>query len=160
MKHLIFIFLVFFWLPAFAQDETVKDTISLNYQLEGVTINGKATWKKGDTILLENLIFRGGTSFLEVSSKPLLDELLTVMINNPMLKIEIQGHICCYPERTHSLSKERAKVVYDYLLDNGIKRSRIRYKDYGGRSPIYPIPEQTNEQRNANRRVEIEVLED
>jgi outer membrane protein OmpA-like peptidoglycan-associated protein len=142
-----------------AQTETEKDTISLNYQLEGVTINGKATWKKGDKILLQNLIFRGGTSFLEVSSKPLLDELLRVMQDNPNLKIEIQGHVCCYPDRTHPLSKERAQVVYEYLLDNGIKRPRIRYKDFGGRKPIYHIPEQTNEERNANRRVEIEVLE-
>ncbi|MDV6170076.1 OmpA family protein [Flavobacterium sp. DG1-102-2] len=159
MKQLLFIFIVLFRLSAPAQDQVVKDTISLIYQLDGVTINGHTTWKKGDKIVLGNLIFKGNTSFLEVSSKPLLDELLTVMINNPKLKVEIQGHICCYPDRTHPISKERAQVVYEYLLDNGIKRSRIRYKDFGGRNPIYPIPEQTNEQRNANRRVEIEVLE-
>jgi len=159
MKRLLFILFLLSGFFATAQKETEKDTISLNFQLEGVTINGKVTWKKGDKILLQKLIFRGGTSFLEVSSKPLLNELLRVMQDNPNLKIEIQGHVCCYPDRTHSLSKERAQVVYEYLLDNGIKRARLRYKDFGGRNPVYPIPEQNNEERNANRRVEIEVLE-
>jgi len=158
MRLSILMFLLFSGITAKAQ-EAKKDSITLMYQLEGVTINGKVTWKKGDRILLENLIFKGGTSFLEVSSKPLLDELLYIMQENPKLKIEIQGHICCYPDRTFRLSKERAQVVCEYLEDNGISKSRLRYKDFGGRKPIYPIPEQNEEQRIANRRVEIKVLE-
>jgi len=158
MKPAILIFLLFLGFILKAQ-EADKDSIIVMYQLEGVTINGKVTWKKGDKILLENLIFRGGTSFLEVTSKSLVDALLYIMQENPKLKIEIQGHICCYPDRTYQLSKERAQVVCEYLEDNGISKSRLRYKDFGGRKPIYPIPEQNEEQRIANRRVEIKVLE-
>lgn len=144
-----------FSLAATAQDNT-PDAISQQYTLQELTI---VNLKKGDKIGLENLIFVGGTTTLEKTSEPVLVQLLQVMQDNPSLKIEIQGHVCCYPDRKHKLSKERAKRVYDYLKGNAIDTKRISYKDFGGREPIYPIPEETNDQRNANRRVEILVLE-
>jgi flagellar motor protein MotB len=35
----------------------------------------------------------------------------------------------------------------------------MRHKDFGGKSPIYPMPEKNEQERIANRRVEIEVLD-
>lgn len=154
MKQLFLIVLLISGVVATAQEDT--EVVAQQYNLQELTI---VKLKKGDKILLENLIFRGGTSFLEKESKPLLEELLEVMKNNPRLKIEIQGHVCCYPNRTNKLSKERAKVVYEYLIDNGIPKSRMRYKDFGGKRPIYAMPEKNEQERIANRRVEIEVLE-
>jgi outer membrane protein OmpA-like peptidoglycan-associated protein len=118
MKQLVLILLLVSGVVATAQQGD-PEVVSQQYNLQELTI---VKLKKGDRILLENLIFRGGTSFLEKESKPLLEELLEVMQNNPRLKIEIQGHVCCYPNRTNKLSKERAKVVYEYLIDNGIPK--------------------------------------
>lgn len=153
MKQLLLIVLLISGIVATAQEDI--EVVTQQYNLQELTI---VKLKKGDKILLENLIFRGGTAFLEKESKPLLEELLEVMKNNPRLRIEIQGHVCCYPNRTNKLSKERAKTVYEYLIDNGIPKSRMRYKDFGGKKPIYPMPEKNEQERIANRRVEIEVV--
>ena len=84
---------------------------------------------------------------------------------NPQLKIEIAGHIN-YPNSPPveqdswywQLSVARAKLVYDYLLENNIDSSRIKYAGYGNTQMRYP--KATSEQEQAlNRRVEIRVLE-
>ena len=53
------------------------------------------TSKKGDKLLLKNLNFYGGTATVTTESKPLLEELVQILKDNPNLKIDIQGHICC-----------------------------------------------------------------
>ncbi|MEG1267539.1 MAG: OmpA family protein, partial [Myroides sp.] len=54
------------------------------------------TAKVGEKINLRNLNFNGGTAVFKSHSYPVLKELLQTMRSNPNLKIEIQGHICCY----------------------------------------------------------------
>lgn len=87
-------------------------------------------------------------------------ELLQVLIENPKLKIEIHGHICCQPNEPNELiSRARAEAVYYYLIKNGINRDRLQYKSFGSSQPIYPIPEKNDFERDENRRVEILILE-
>ncbi|RYJ42352.1 OmpA family protein [Flavobacterium beibuense] len=112
----------------------------------------------GDKFKLDNLNFYGGTAELLPESRPVLAGLLKVMKENPNLKIEIQGHVCCNLNKDHPLSKERAITVYTYLQVHGIDTSRISYKNFGGSSPIYKIPEMTEMEKTANRRVEIEII--
>ena len=95
-------------------------------------------------------------------SQPVLYELLCAMQENPSLKIEIQGHICCQTEGDNDLtylSTQRAKIIYNYLVRKKIDRKRLSYKGYGNTQPIYPIPEKNEEERDANRRVEILIVE-
>lgn len=122
--------------------------------------------KVGSNIILKNLNFIGGRHLLLKESIPILHELLDVMQANPQLNIEIQGHICCMPGRqdgvdmdygTPNLSVNRAKVVYEYLLQNGIDSSRISYKGFGHQYPL-AWPEDTELNRSTNRRVEIKIL--
>jgi outer membrane protein OmpA-like peptidoglycan-associated protein len=91
-------------------------------------------------------------------SKPVLDELLKIMKENPKLKIQIQGHVCCMPETTAKISEKRAKTVYNFLIKNRINKNRLSYTSFGNTRPIHPIPEQSEEERIANRRVEIEIV--
>ncbi len=116
--------------------------------------------KAGEKINLRNLNFNGGTAIFKSHSYPVLKELVQTMRSNPNLKIEIQGHICCYAESdSKDVSAKRALAVYNYLIKSGIDRKRLKYKSFGGSQPIYAIPEQNEEQREANRRVEILILE-
>lgn len=116
--------------------------------------------KVGEKINLRNLNFNGGTAVFKSHSYPVLKELLQTMRSNPNLKIEIQGHICCYTESNdHDVSGKRALAVYNYLVKSGIDKKRLKYKSFGGSKPIYAIPEQNEEEREANRRVEILILE-
>ena len=98
-----------------------------------------------------------------------LQKLLKTLKDNPKLKVEIQGHVCCtnngedgvdadYDTREPKLSENRAKAIYEYLIDKGIAKSRLTYKGYGRSKPKEPI-EDTPEKEQANRRVEILILE-
>lgn len=154
MNRLVLVLLLVCGFAATAQEE-VDTEILLNYNLAEITINGKV----GDKIRLENLNFIGGSDKLLPESLPVLEELLQVMIDNPKLKIQIQGHVCCYIKDPSDISRKRAKAIYKYLIENGIKKRRLSFKSFDGKKPLFNIPEETEEEKAANRRVEIEIIE-
>lgn len=115
--------------------------------------------KKGSRIILKNLKFERNSGRVEPGSSNVLSNLVEAMQNNPKLKIDIQGHICCNPEDTKNLGVLRAKTIYNYLVSSGIDKGRLSYQSLGSSRPIYPIPEQNGFEAEANRRVEIEIIE-
>ena len=123
--------------------------------------------KKGSSIALRNINFEPARHVFLPEAYPPLEELLEIMNTNPALVIEIGGHICCttgdgdaidVDTKTFNLSHERAKAVYSYLLSHGIKGERLSYKGYAHSNPIFPYPENNEEERIANRRVEIKII--
>ena len=118
---------------------------------------------KGKKIILKGLNFYNNSGEVLPESKPVLEELLTIMNKYPDLKIEIQGHICCQSieaaNKIEDIAKVRAFAVYVFLKDNGINKDRLSYTSFKSSKPIYPIPEKNEEQRIANRRVEIMIVE-
>jgi len=115
--------------------------------------------KKGDKIILQNIIFYYDSPLLLPESAPMLDKLVYLLTINGNLKIDIQGHKCCSPSDVTNLSGDRAKSVYQYLVNHGVDKRRLSHQGFGTTKPIYTIPEKTEAQREANRRVEIEILE-
>jgi outer membrane protein OmpA-like peptidoglycan-associated protein len=82
------------------------------------------------------------------------------MEENPKLKIEIQGHICCQMNGDiNNVSTARSRAIYNYLIRSKIDRKRMTFKGYGTSKPIHPIPEKTEQEENENRRVEILIVE-
>jgi outer membrane protein OmpA-like peptidoglycan-associated protein len=59
--------------------------------------------------------------------------LVEYLIENPNVKVEIGGHTDSRNEADVNLelSTRRAKVVYDYVIKQGIKADRLTYKGYG-----------------------------
>ena len=112
----------------------------------------------GEKLRLDNLNFYGNTGKPLPHSMPVLSELLQIMTDNPKLEIEIQGHICCDPRNTKGVDEMRVKTVYEFLVKNGVSEDRLHYRTFGTTRPLYPLPEQNEQQRVANRRVEIEIL--
>ena len=119
--------------------------------------------KKGDKLILENLYFFNNSGQIVPKSIPVLEELLEILKENEFLKIEIQGHICCQSlesaEKIEDIALVRALAVYSYLIEKGIDKNRLNYKSFKSTQPIFSIPERNEEERNANRRVEILILE-
>jgi outer membrane protein OmpA-like peptidoglycan-associated protein len=119
---------------------------------------------RGDVITIDGIEFVPGESALMEYSKPALMTLLNLLEENPDLKIEVQGHICCSKQfegldkstGKYNLSEMRAKSVYDILINNGISKKRLSYKGYGNSRPLYPENNPENMQRN--RRVSIQVI--
>lgn len=157
------------------QTQKVERTISPAKALSKNTSSANSTTglgslkdlKEGETLTIEGLSFIPGRHILMKQSIPVLEELLATLKENSQLKIEIQGHICCMPgdedgmdldTKEMSLSENRAKLVFNYLVRNGIDESRLTYKGYGHTQPKVK-PERTPEEEQMNRRVEIKVLE-
>ena len=144
---------------SFNQDENRKVRIFYKIPLSNSFSEKVKNSKVGELLNLKGLNFYNMSDVILPDSKPILDELLQIMSNNPTLKIEIQGHICCNPSEIEDISLKRAKTVYNFLLSNGISADRISYKGFASTRPIYPLPEKNEEERVANRRVEILILE-
>lgn len=116
--------------------------------------------KTGDYITLDNIQFFNMSPRILPKSKSILYELLCALQDNPKLRIEIQGHICCQTEGDiNNLSVTRARAIYNYLVANKINRKRLSFRGFGVTKPIHPIPEQNEQQQNENRRVEVMIVE-
>ncbi len=120
----------------------------------------------GSQIVIENILFVGGTAYFKPESKSALEKLLETMENYQNLEIEIQGHICCQVNgadgydiinKNYHLSINRAKAVYDYLVSAGINSDRMTYKGFGSSNKRFPF-ERNEKEEDMNRRVEIKIL--
>jgi outer membrane protein OmpA-like peptidoglycan-associated protein len=115
--------------------------------------------KEGDKILLENLLFRTGYSYLVQDSKVVLDKIAEILAKRTDIYFTIEGHVCCTEgardamdrkTKKRNLSLARAKYIYDYLAKKGVKRYRMKYVGMRRKAPLGGEPE-------LNRRVEILV---
>ncbi len=113
----------------------------------------------GQKIVLPNMNFYENTFGIMPASRPRLYELLEVMRANPDIKIKIQGHVCCMTADRKNLSRDRAKAIVLFLTSQGIERSRMTFEGFGVSQPLYPIPEKSDAEREANRRVEVLIVE-
>jgi len=112
----------------------------------------------GDKIKLKDMNFYNNMDVILPTSRPVLEELLAILKSRPTLKIQIQGHVCCQKEEPTKISEKRAIAVYNYLIRNGIDATRLSYASFGASNPIYPLPEKSEAEKVANRRVEIEII--
>jgi len=118
--------------------------------------------KVGETIDLK-IYFEGSSSAIKKTSAPELINLLNFMKDNPSRKIKITGHIYDPKAPTEkdafdvsvqdrNLSKNRAKKVYTFLINNGIASDRLSYEGMAAKFPRGVSPED-------DRRVEIQIVE-
>jgi outer membrane protein OmpA-like peptidoglycan-associated protein len=145
-----------------ARLETPKDSTpetQANKKLEDL--------KAGESLTIAGLSFVPGRHMILNSSAPALQKLLQTLKANPKMKVEIQGHVCCTDNgedgidldtRQKKLSENRAKAIYDYLVEKGIDPKRLTYKGYARTKPKEPV-EDSPKKEQANRRVEIMVVE-
>ncbi len=116
--------------------------------------------KAGETIKLPNIYFYNNSARIVPSSQSTLNDLLCAMEENPNLKIEIQGHICCQTVYDiNDVSTARAKAIYNFLIRFKINRNRMSFKGFGTSKPVHKIPERSETEANENRRVEILIVE-
>jgi outer membrane protein OmpA-like peptidoglycan-associated protein len=122
----------------------------LNIGLKKITSN--------QSVVLENIFFDVNQSTLKSESKAGLNMLLTFLLKNPSLKVEIGGHTDSdgSVELNQKLSKDRAETVYNWLIQKGIDASRLTFKGYGPNKPL--VPNDTPENKAKNRRTEFTIL--
>lgn len=123
------------------------------------------TLQKDEKIAIDNLYFYGNEAFLLPASQKTLPKVLKFFQQNRDRKFEIGGHINApfkslkqLSEFEVTLAQRRAKMLYEYLVENGIDSESISHKGYGNSQMIYPKTKKESEMR-WNRRVEIKVIE-
>ncbi len=112
----------------------------------------------GYTVELKNIFFDVNKWDLKIESKAELEKLIVFLNKNPNLKIELGGHTDNSGDKKFNvtLSANRAKAVYDYLIANGkISASRLSYRGYADTKP--KVPNDTPENKAKNRRTEFKV---
>jgi outer membrane protein OmpA-like peptidoglycan-associated protein len=109
--------------------------------------------------IADKVQFEFGSAALLEASFPLLDDVATVMVDNEQIELlQVEGHTDDVggDSANKKLSQQRADSVKKYLSTKGVQSKRLVAKGFGEEKPL--IPEQTAEARDANRRVEFNIL--
>lgn len=108
---------------------------------------------------ISNVSFDPGSSNLTSGSRPVLDQLVTLLIAYPTMRIRISGHTDNTGRSSVNLriSRERAERVAEYLTRAGIEPGRLVAQGYGDSQPI--ADNSTDAGRAANRRIGISYID-
>ncbi|WP_188360911.1 OmpA family protein [Flavobacterium orientale] len=112
-------------------------------------------------IQLENIYFDLNKWDIKTQAASTLDVLVDIMKKYPRMEVELGAHTDSRASDAYNLrlSQNRATATLEYLVANGISRSRMRSKGYGERVPLIPCGDNCNEEQHAiNRRVEFIIL--
>jgi len=111
----------------------------------------------GNSVVLRNVFFKTDSYELLPESKAELNTLTDFLKNNPTIHIELEGHTDNMGSEAYNLnlSQARAKEVFNYLADKGIKQTRMSYKGFGYSKPI--STNDTEEGKALNRRTEFRI---
>jgi outer membrane protein OmpA-like peptidoglycan-associated protein len=117
----------------------------------------KKEYYLGQVIIMRNLNFERGKVTMLPGSQNSLNDLVGTLRLNPSYNVEISGHTDDKgdPQKNQILSKNRAEVIYNYLLSSGIKRERLTFRGYGQSRPI--ALNKTTEGRQKNERIQFRI---
>ena len=113
----------------------------------------------GDKITLDNILFKTGYSYIIEESVPVLEKIADALRERDDIYFTIQGHVCCTKNARdavdrktgkRNLSLARAKYIYDYLIEKGVKRTRMRYVGLKNKFPL-------GKAKRYDKRVEIKI---
>jgi outer membrane protein OmpA-like peptidoglycan-associated protein len=136
--------------------------------------------KKGDIVVMYDLFFYKDAAIIRPESRSEVGLLVDMMKENLKYKIRLHGHtngggsgkiIMVGADKNFfslsgskdgfgsamKLSQERADIVKEYLLAQGISEDRIETKAWAGKKPLYDVEHALAQ---SNVRVEVEILED
>ena len=106
-------------------------------------------------ILRGDDVFEPNEATFTSLAKILLDEIADYIINQPESKWKIEGYMDNQGSASllKKLSYNRAKAVYDYLIEQGLSPDQFTVSGLGSANPI--STNDTEEGRSSNRRVLI-----
>jgi len=115
--------------------------------------------KAGKETVLNNIFFDTDQYVLKPKSKTELEKVIRFLKENPDIRIRINGHTddVGTEEYNEQLSLNRAKAVYEYLIETSISSGRLDYKGFGETKPIAANDSEINRQKN--RRIAFEIIQ-
>jgi len=114
-------------------------------------------------LYVENIFFDFDRSNLRTKSRSDLDDLATLMQDNPDYKVELSAHTDAKGSLDYNtaLSQRRSNAAKDYLIGRGISADRITTSEFGETSPIAKNDingQDSPSGRQFNRRVVVTVM--
>ncbi len=148
----------------------IQDTLECYCKQNNITINELTNkpkevyetdlnkLKQGLTVVLENVNFEFNSYSVLNSSEVILNILLKYLNNNPAMRISIEGHTDDIGNDDYNLelSVNRARSVYNWLINKGIDSNRLSFTGFGKSHPLYNDTEDIY--RALNRRVEVKII--
>jgi outer membrane protein OmpA-like peptidoglycan-associated protein len=159
--------------PTSEQAELIGNFYMVNFDM--------VRYQRGDVNILYNIFFYNDAAIMLPESKYELNQMLEMMQDNPAMKIVLHGHtngnshgqiITMGPSKdffkltkdvksslgsSKELSNQRALVIREWLLFNGIEANRVDVKPWGGKKMLH---DKNSVHAKKNIRVEVEVVED
>jgi outer membrane protein OmpA-like peptidoglycan-associated protein len=146
------------------------DVTKTGYTYFNATLDIQTTGRETKNIVLDvlttktkmvfnNITFETNSAELNTESYAELNRLLNFLERNPDIKIEIAAHTDDIGSNEYNsrLSDKRAESVVKFLVSSNIAKNRVQSKGYGELQPM--VPNDSDENRAKNRRVEIKIIE-
>ena len=140
--------------------ENRKAVIEYAVHIKPEKTNSISEFEVGEKMTIKSIGFYPDSPMYLPQSEPTLFTLVEDLSENKSYYIQIQGHIYdpnnyekdrYFPDTNPTLSEERAKTIYYFLIQNGIDSTRLSYVGFQGKFPL-------NQKPQDDRRVEIEVV--
>lgn len=131
------------------KDSAFEKPVTVNIEVKPIEV--------GVSYKLNDIYFATGMYDLTSESKTVIEGFTEFLNDNPSIKVEIQGHTddVGNDKSNQLLSENRAKSVFDYIIQKGIDSSRLTYKGYGESKPI---ASNLNEEGRARNRRTVFVI--
>ena len=133
-----------------SDDDNFSSPNKIDFEVEKLG-NGKA-------FRLDNIYFASNSFELNNISKEILLAFSDYLKLNNSLRLALHGHTDNIGSASANLllSKNRAKEVSSFLLNNGIKKERLDFQGFGEQKPI--TTNETDKGKAQNRRTEFVIL--
>ena len=119
--------------------------------------------RKGAKFEVENVLYDFGKATLRPESKVELNKIVEFLNENPTIKVELSSHTDSRgsDKSNQALSQKRAQSCVDYLISQGVDKTRIVAKGYGETQLLNKCKngvtcDEADHQKN--RRTEIKIL--
>ena len=118
--------------------------------------------RQGDDLILRmpsNVTFDVDRWEVKPQFYSVLDDVGRTLSSYDQTYVDVLGHTDTTGSHEHNqaLSERRAASVADYLGSRGVARPRMATRGYGETAPLY-LPDDTDVEKAANRRVEIKIV--
>ncbi|MDQ3392542.1 MAG: OmpA family protein [Bacteroidota bacterium] len=142
------------------QEELTKPVTNITFEtklvLDKIVLN--------KTIVLENIYYDLDKADIRSDAAVEIDKLVALLKDNPNIKIELGSHTDSRADDDYNLrlSQRRAESAVNYIVSEGIDKTRIRAKGYGETQLINRCTNDaacSEEEHQQNRRTEFKVFE-
>jgi len=146
---------------AFSAKMITKEEIQAVQKTKEVSVKGKdmevEKLKVGGSYIIDDILYGTASAELNNRSKMILRQFARFLSENSTVNVVIQGHTDDIgdDDQNLKLSDDRARIVKEYLVTQGVNKARLKSKGYGEMRPKFP--NDSNENRAQNRRTEFAI---